>query len=437
MKLTDFACKSLGFTPGKNKISNEIVGGITTFLTMSYILAVNPGIFSPLAALGMDTPAVFTATALAAIVGTLLMAFIAKMPIALAPGMGMNAFFVYTVCLSMGYSWRFALTAVFIEGIIFVLLTALNIRSLIIDAIPPAIKNSIGVGVGLFIALIGLENCGIVVNNPDTIVSLGDITSGSALLALIGIIITAAMMAKKVPCALLIGILVTTLIGIPMGITKWQGVFSTPPSISGIFCQFEWDNILCPDMIIVVATLLFMDIFDTMGSLVAVCSQTGMIQKDGSIPNANKAFMADSLATVFGAIFGTNTTTTYVESATGTSAGGRTGLTAVVTAICFALSLFMAPLFLAVPGAATAPALVIVGLMMLREIKTVNLEDPQDAVPAFITILTIPLTYSISNGIMLGIIAYTLINTLCGNIRKVGAPMWVLAVLFICKFAFL
>jgi len=404
---------------------------------MSYILAVNPGIFAPLGELGMDTPAVFTATALAAAVGSLLMAFLAKLPIALAPGMGLNAFFVYTICLTMGYSWQFALTAVFIEGIIFVILTALNIRSMIIDAIPAAIKNSIGIGVGLFIALIGLENCVIVVLNEATLVSMGDITSSNALLACIGLVISAVLMVRKVPCALLIGILVTTLIGIPMGITHWNGLVSTPPSVSKIFCQFEWNNILSSDFIIVVATLLFMDIFDTMGTLVAVCTQSGLNKEDGSIPNANRAFMADSIATICGALLGTNTTTAYVESASGVSAGGKTGMTAAVTAICFLLALFFSPLFLAVPSAATAPALIIVGLMMLSQIKNVNLDNAEESIPAFITLITIPLTYSISNGIMLGVISFTAINALSGNVRKVSVPMWVLTALFICKLVFL
>lgn len=435
--MSSFLDKAFGFDSLVHKKSTEITAGITTFLTMSYILAVNPDIFRPLSEFGMDTGAVFTATALSAAFGTFLMALLAKMPVALAPGMGLNAFFVYTVCLSMGYSWQFALTAVLIEGIIFIILTLTNIRSWIVDAIPASIKNAIGAGIGLFIALIGMQNSGIIVSDPSTIVSLGNITGGSALLALIGLLITVPLMIKKVPCALLLGILITTVAGIPMGITEWRGFVSAPPSISTTFCQFEWSNILCPDMVIVVLTMLFLDIFDTMGSLVAICSQAGLTKSDGSIPGINRAFMADSIATVFGALVGTNTTTTYVESASGVSAGGRTGLTAAVTSLCFILALFFAPLFLAVPSAATAPVLIIVGLMMMKPIKDIPLEDYGESLPAFITLITIPLAYSISDGIMLGVISYSIINALCGRFRKVSIPMWVLAACFVCKYVFL
>lgn len=435
--MNSFLNKAFGFDPLTHKKSKEIVAGITTFLTMSYILAVNPDIFKPLADFGMDTGAVFTATAIASAIGTLLIALLAKMPLALAPGMGLNAFFVYTVCLSMGYSWRFALTAVLIEGILFVILTLTNIRSWIVDAIPVSIKNAIGAGIGLFIALIGMQNSGIVISDPSTIISLGDITSGSALLALLGLFITVPLMVKKVPCALLLGILVTTIAGIPMGITEWRGFVSMPPSISSTFCQFEWSSILCPDMLIVVVTMLFLDIFDTMGSLVAICTQAGMTERDGSIPRINKAFLADSIATIFGAIVGTNTTTTYIESASGVSAGGRSGLTAATTAFCFILALFFAPLFLAVPSAATAPVLIIVGLMMLKPIKDIYINDFSESIPAFITLITIPMAYSISDGIMLGVISYTIINALCGKFNKVSIPMWVLSICFICKYILL
>lgn len=435
--MNSFLNKAFGFDPTIHKKSREITAGITTFLTMSYILAVNPDIFRPLAEFGMDTGAVFTATALAAAFGTLLMAVLAKMPIALAPGMGLNAFFVYTVCLSMGYSWQFALTAVLIEGILFVILTLTNIRSWIVDAIPASIKNAIGAGIGLFIALIGMQNAGIIVSDPATLISLGDITNGSALLALCGLLITVPLMVRKVPCALLIGIFVTTIAGIPFGITQWRGFVSLPPSVSSTFCQFEWNNILCPDMIIVVATMLFLDIFDTMGSLVAICTQAGFSREDGSIPRINRAFMADSIATIFGAIVGTNTTTTYVESASGVSAGGRSGLTAATTALCFVLALFFAPLFLAVPSAATAPVLIIVGLMMVKPIKDIPIEDFSESLPAFVTLITIPMAYSISDGIMLGVISYSVINALCGKFDKVSIPMWVLAVCFICKYILL
>jgi len=429
--------RAFGFNPLIHKKSKEITAGITTFLTMSYILAVNPDIFRPLAEFGMDTGAVFTATAIASAAGTFIMAFLAKLPLGLAPGMGLNAFFVYTVCLSMGYSWQFALTAVLIEGVLFVILTLTNIRSWIVDAIPASIKSAIGAGIGLFIALLGMQNSGIIISNPSTLISLGDITGGSALLAIIGLFITVPLMVKKVPCAMLLGILITTIAGIPMGITEWRGLVSMPPSISSTFCQFEWNNIFCSDMFIVIATMLFLDIFDTMGSLVAICTQAGLTERDGSIPGINKAFMADSLATIVGAVVGTNTTTTYIESASGVSAGGRTGLTSAVTAMCFILALFLAPLFLAVPSAATAPVLIIVGLMMLKPIKDLYLNDLSESIPAFVTLITIPMAYSISDGIMLGVISYTIINALCGKFNKVSVPMWILCICFIFKYIYL
>lgn len=437
MALNTILNRAFGFNPLIHKKSKEITAGITTFLTMSYILAVNPDIFKPLAEFGMDTGAVFTATAIASAIGTFLMAVLAKMPLGLAPGMGLNAFFVYTVCLSMGYSWQFALTAVLIEGILFVILTLTNIRSWIVDAIPVSIKSAIGAGIGLFIALLGMQNSGIIISNPSTMISLGDITGGSALLALIGLFITVPLVVKKVPCAMLLGILITTFAGIPMGITEWRGLVSMPPSISSTFCQFEWNNIFCPDMFIVIATMLFLDIFDTMGSLVAICTQAGLTERDGSIPGINKAFMADSLATIAGAIVGTNTTTTYIESASGVSAGGKTGLTSAVTALCFILALFLAPLFLAVPSAATAPVLIIVGLMMLKPIKDLYLNDLSESIPAFVTLITIPMAYSISDGIMLGVISYTIINALCGKFSKVSVPMWILCICFIFRYIYL
>lgn len=437
MKIEGFLERAFGYNPIECRLSTEIVAGITTFLTMSYILAVNPDIFRPLAEFGMDTGAVFTATALAAAFGTLMMAFLAKMPIALAPGMGLNAFFVYTVCISMGYSWRFALTAVLIEGVIFVILTLANIRAWIVDTIPQSIKKAIGAGIGLFIALVGLQNSGIIVNSESTVVTLGDVTQGTPLLALIGLVLTTVLMARKVPCAMFIGIIVTALIGIPMGITKWQGIVSMPPSVGNTFCQFEWGSIFCSDMVIVVFTMLFLDIFDTMGSLVAICNQAGLTRRDGSIPNMNKAFLADSIATVAGAALGTNTTTTYIESASGVTAGGKSGLTAATTSVCFLLALFFSPLFLAISSAATAPVLIIVGLLMMKPFKDIYISDLSESVPAFITMIGIPLAYSISDGIMLGVISYTVINALCGKFSKVSVPMWILTILFVLNYIFL
>ena len=428
--------KFFDFDPAKNSFKTEIAAGITTFLTMAYILAVNPSIFSNLADLGMDTQAVFTATTLAAIVGTLIMSIYAKKPFGLAPGMGLNAFFVFTVCLTMGYPWQMALTAVFIEGIIFILLTVTKVRAWIVDAIPTSLKRAIGAGIGLFIAFIGMKNAGIIVDNPATLVSLGKVTEGSALLGLIGIIITSVLVVKKVPGNLLIGILITAIIGIPMGITHFDGVVDAPPSIAPIFCQFDFSQLFSLDMLVIVLTFLFIDMFDTMGTLVGVCTKAGMMRPDGKIPGLNKAFMADAVATVAGACFGTSTTTTYVESAAGVAQGGRTGLTSFVTAICFVIALFFAPLFLGIPAAATSPVLVIVGLYMLTPIKDIELDDYSESIPAFITIIMMPLAYSISDGILCGMIGYVAINALCGQFKKLNVTMWVLAVLFVLKYIY-
>ena len=429
--------KLFGFDPSKHNIKTEVMAGMTTFLTMAYILAVNPSIFASLASQGMDTDAVFTSTALAAIVGTLAMAIYAKKPFALAPGMGLNAFFVFTVCMTMGYSWQFALTAILIEGFIFVMLTLTKVRTLIVDAIPASLKMAIGAGIGLFIAFIGLKNAGIIVENHATLVSIGKLSQGSALLGVIGIIMTSVLVIKRVPGSLLIGILGTALIGIPMGITELNGVMDTPPSIAPIFCKFEWHHIFTIDMVIVVFTFLFIDLFDTMGTLVGVCTKAGMMRKDGRIPGLNKAFMADAVATMAGACLGASTTTTYVESASGVAQGGRTGLTAFSTAVCFFVALFFAPLFLSIPAAATTPVLVIVGLYMLAPIKDINLNDFAESIPAFITLVMMPLTYSISDGILCGIIAYVAINMLCGNWKKLNPTLYVLAVLFVMKYIFI
>lgn len=427
--------KLFGFDPAKTTIRTEILAGVTTFLTMSYILAVNPGMFSLLE--GMSAGAVFTSTALAAIVGCLVMAFWAKLPFGLAPGMGLNAFFVYTVCMGMGYSWQFALTAVLIEGLIFIVLTLTNLREAIVNAIPTSLKNAIGAGIGLFIAFIGLQNAGVIANNDATLVSLGDITSGSALLALIGLVITGVLVVKNVRGALLIGILLTTLIGIPMGITNFGGVVSAPHSISDIFCKFEWENVWSLDMLVVVFTFLFIDMFDTIGTLVGVCTKANMITPDGKIPRVKEAFMADAVATTVGACLGTSTTTTYVESASGVAQGGRTGLTAFVVACCFAVALFFSPLFLSIPSAATAAVLIIVGLFMLEPVKNIPLTDYAEAIPAFICIVMMPLAYSISDGILLGMISYVVLNVLCGNFKRITPTMYVLAILFVLKYIFI
>ena len=426
--------KLFGLNPKRTTIRTEILAGITTFLTMSYILAVNPTMFS---ILDMPAGAVFTSTALAAIVGTLAMAFLAKLPYGLAPGMGLNAFFVFTICGVMGYSWQFALTAVLIEGFIFIILTLTNVREAIVNAIPVNLRYAIGAGIGLFIAFIGLQSAGLVVKSDATLVNLGDITSSTALLALFGLVITGVLFVKNVRGAMLIGILATTLIGIPMGITDFKGVLSAPESIEPIFCQFEWDQIFSVDMVIVVFTLLFIDMFDTIGTLVGVSIKAGLVEKDGRVKNIKQAFLADAIATTVGACFGTSTTTTYVESASGVAAGGRSGLTAFTVAACFAVALFFSPLFLSIPSAATAPVLIIVGLLMLEPVTKMTFTDYSEAIPAFICMIMMPMSYSISNGILLGVISYVILNLLCGKARKLTPMIYILAILFILKYIFI
>lgn len=423
--------KLFGFDKNVTRVRTEVLAGITTFLTMAYILAVNPNILS---ATGMDKGALFTTTVIASAFVTLLMAFYAKLPFGLAPGMGLNAFFAYTVCLTMGYTWQFALTAVLIEGLIFILLTVTNLREKIVDAIPVTLKNAIGAGIGLFISFIGLQNAGIIVNNDATLISMGNITSGTALLGMIGLVVTSLLLVKGVRGALLFGILITTLIGIPMGITKFDGIFSTPPSIEPIFWQFEWHNIFTKEMIVVVFTFLFVDMFDTIGTLVGVTTKAGMMDKNGKIPHLKQAFMVDAIGTTAGAMLGTSTITTFVESASGVGEGGRSGLTSFVTAVCFLLSLFFAPFFLSVPGAATAPVLILVGLMMMSSVLKVNFADYSEAIPAFICIIFMPLAYSISDGIVLGMISYVLINLLTGKYKKLTIGMYILAAIFVLKF---
>lgn len=423
--------KLFGFNPQENRVRTEILAGITTFLTMAYVLAVNPNILS---ATGMDKGALFTTTVVASAFATLLMAVYAKLPFGLAPGMGLNAFFAYTVCLTLGYTWQFALTAVLLEGIIFILLTVTNLREKIVDALPLTLRNAIGSGIGLFIAFIGLQNAGIIVKNDATLLSLGDITSGSALLGLVGLLVTSILLIKKVRGALLIGILLTTVIGIPMGQTHLNGVFSTPPSMTPIFGQFQWSHIFTKEMVIVVFTFLFVDMFDTIGTLVGVTTKAGMVTKDGKIPHLKQAFLVDAIGTTAGAVLGTSTITTFVESASGVGEGGRSGLTSFVTAVCFLLALFLAPFFLAVPGAATAPVLILVGLMMMTSIKKVDFTDYSESIPAFICIIFMPLAYSISDGIVLGMISYVLINLLCGNVKKLTPAMYILSIIFVFKF---
>lgn len=425
-------------------VRTEILAGVTTFLTMAYILAVNPSIFSVLAdgPNPMPNDAVFTATAAASIIGTLVMAFYAKKPFGLAPGMGLNAFFVFTVCLGMGYTWQFALTAILLEGIIFIILTVTNIRQLIVNEIPKSIKYAIGAGIGLYIAFIGLRGSGIIVNDPATDVALGDLSSATSILTIIGFFLTGVLIILKVKGGLLIGILATTAIGIPMGVTQYNGIMSQVPSIEPIFCQFEWSHVLSWDMLIVVFTFLFCDMFDTIGTVVGVAVKANMIDKDGKVDGVNKILMSDAIATTAGACLGTSTTTTYIESAAGVAEGGRSGLTAFVIAVCFILATFLSPLFLSIPAAATGPVLCIVGVIMAAPLRDINWDDFSEAIPAFITALLIPLSYSISDGIMLGAITYVILNAICGifkreYIKRISTTMWVLAIMFILRYIFI
>jgi AGZA family xanthine/uracil permease-like MFS transporter len=401
-------------------------------MTMAYILAVNPFI---LGNTGMDRNAVFTATALSSVIAILIMAFYANLPIALAPGMGLNAFFAYTVVIQMGYSWEMALTAVFIEGVIFILLTIFKVREAIIDSIPINLKHAISVGIGLFIALIGLSNAGIVVRNDATLVSLGDVSNLQVLLTLTGIIITGIFLVFKIKGALVLGILATTILGIPFGITHLpeNGLISLPPSLEPVLLKFDFSQVFSSDMLIVVFTFLFVDIFDTVGTLVGVCSKANLLDEQGKVPRARQALFADAIGTTAGAILGTSTITSYIESAAGVSEGGKTGLTSLVVGFFFLISLFFSPLFLMIPSAATAPALVLVGLFMISPIQKINLEDYSESLPVFLTMIMMPLAYSISEGIAFGMLSYVLIKVFTGKWKQISLLMYILAVFFIIK----
>ena len=399
-------------------IRTELLAGFTTFLTMAYILAVNPDILS---AAGMDRGAVFTATALSACVATLVMALAANLPFALAPGMGLNAFFAYTVCLGMGHTWQFALTAVFIEGLMFVILTACNVREWLIHAIPHSLKQAISVGIGVFVAFIGLQNAGVLVSNPATLISLVDMKDAGAhpgpILALVTVCVVALLLARKVRGALLIGMLLATLAGIPLGVTTLPDAFDwSPPSLAPLLFQFEWGEVFTADMLVVVFTFLFMDLFDTLGTLIGVSTKAGMLDEEGRIPRVKPALFADAIGTTIGSVLGTSTVTTYVESASGVAEGGRTGLTALSTSVCFLLALVLAPVFLMIPPAATASALVVVGAMMMTPIASIRMDDMSELVPVFLTVTMIPFTYSIAEGIAFGMISYVVI--------KVGSGRW-------------
>ena len=417
----------------KTNFKTEILAGITTFMTMAYILVVNPSILSQA---GMDFGAVFTATAISSIIATLLIGVYAKLPFAAAPGMGLNAFIAFTVVKAMGYSWQFAMTAVFIEGIIFILLTVFNIREAIITSLPLNIKRAISVGIGLFITLLGLSNSNIIVHvDGSTLISLGNLKDSSVQLAILGIVITGILVARKVKGALLIGIVVTTILGFPMGITKIPTSFITlPPSMAPTFMQFEWTHVFTLDMVVVLFTLLFMDMFDTIGTLVGVATKANMLDKNGNVPRAKQALLADAIGTTVGGCLGTSALTAYVESASGVSDGGRTGLTAVSTAFMFIIALFLSPLFLMIPSPATTSALVLVGLFMLEPIKDIELGDFSEAIPAFVTLIMIPMTFSIADGIAFGMITYVIIKLFTGKYREISIATYIIAILFLIKF---
>jgi AGZA family xanthine/uracil permease-like MFS transporter len=415
-------------------VRRELLAGLTTFLTMAYILAVNPGMLG-LIGNGMTPGAVFTATAIASAIATLCMAFMANLPVALAPGMGLNAFFTFTVVMGMGYSWQLALTAVFLEGILFIVLSLFNIREAIVNAIPVNLKRAVAVGIGLFIALIGFANAGIVVNDAGTIIGLGNISGPHPLLALVGLVIIIVLYANKVPGAILIGILGTTLISIAFGITSipqgWSP-FSLPAA--PLFFKFEWSNILTFKFFTVFFTFLFVDIFDTVGTLVGVTTQAGLIDKNGNIPRVKQAFLADAIGTVSGAVLGTSTVTSYIESSAGVAAGGRTGLTALSTGVLFLLALILSPLFLLIPGFATAPALVFVGFLMMAPVTEINFKDPTEGIPAFLAIVMMPFAYSIAEGIVYGVLSYVILKAATRKYNDIPVITWALFAVFVLRF---
>lgn len=418
-------------------VKTEVIAGITTFMTMAYILVVNSNI---LADAGMDKGAVFAATAIAAFIGSCAMGFLANYPIALAPGMGLNAFFAYTVVLGMGYSWQFALCAVLIEGIIFILLTITNVREKIIDCIPTALKHAVTAGIGLFIAFIGLSNAGIVVNGS-TILALGNLKDPLVLLTIFGLLLTAILIARNVKGAFLVSMLTISIVGmVGRLVPPPEGVVSAAPSLKPVFMQafsVPMEQIFSFDMIVVVFTFLFVDLFDTVGCLVGVASKGDMLDENGKLPKAKQALFADAIATTVGALLGTSTVTAYVESAAGIGEGGRTGLTAVTTGILFLLALFFAPVFTAIPTQATAPVLILVGVMMASSLTKIDFSDFTNAIPAFLTFAMMPLAYSIADGIIFGIISFVVLKIATKRTNEINLSLIILSILFICKFIFL
>lgn len=416
-------------------VKTEVVAGFTTFMTMAYIIIVNPLILQDA---GMPFGAVMVATVTSAAFATLLMALLANYPFALAPGMGLNAYFAYTVVLGMGLSWQAALAAVFISGLIFLALTLTKVREAIVNAIPLSLKLAVSAGIGLFIALIGFKNAGIVKANPNVLVELGDFSQPAVILAVIGLVITAFLVVKRVKGSLLLGILITTIIGIPMGVTDVSNfkLVSLPPSVAETFGAFSlgFKELFGFGIISIIFAFTFVDMFDTIGTLVGVSSKAGMLDEKGHLPRANRALLADALGTTFGSVMGTSTVTTYVESASGVAEGGRTGLTSLIVAGLFLLSLFFAPLVSIVPGAATAPVLIIVGIFMMEPVMRIDFTDYMEAIPAFLAIVMMPFTFSIAEGIVFGVLAYTILRALTGRFKEISLTMWVLSVLFVIRF---
>ncbi|MDY6318907.1 MAG: NCS2 family permease [Prevotella sp.] len=427
--------KALGFDPTKMQVKTELIAGATTFLTMSYVLAVNPAVLS---STGMDKGALFTATTIASAIATLLLAFMAKLPFAQAPSMGLNAFFAYTMCQAMGYSWQQSLAIMVVEGVVFLIITFFNVREMILNSIPETLRYAISAGIGMFIAFIGLKNAGIIVAKQGTFVGLGEFTP-PCLLGIFAILLSGILMARNIKGSLFWSIIITTAVGIPFGVTEvpdnWLPV-SLPQDISPVFCKFDFAGLMNLKTLLVVFSLLMVNIFDTIGTLMGLAEKTGIVRPDGSIPHVKEAMMSDAIATTCGAFLGSSTITTYVESASGIAEGGKSGLTSFTVGMLFIFSLFLSPIFLLIPSAATSGALVMVGVLMLDSIKEINLKDLSDSFPAFITMITMVLTYSIADGICLGILSYVFIKLFTGQYRQLNATLCVLSVLFILNFMF-
>lgn len=432
MKLLE---KALGFDPSTTTLKTELIAGATTFLTMSYILAVNPAI---LATTGMDKGALFTGTALASAIATLLLAFMAKLPFAQAPSMGLNAFFAFTLCQAMHYTWQQSLAIMLVEGVVFLLITFFNVREIILDSIPQNLRYAISAGIGMFIAFIGLKNAEIIVPKEGTFVGLGEFTPVSVL-GIVAIMLSGILMAKQIKGALFYGIIAATLVGIPMGVTQipsgWLPV-SAPHSLAPVFCQFDFDGLMNYNTLLVVISLLIVNIFDTVGTLVGLAQKTGIVRPDGTIPKVKEAMMSDAIGTTCGSMLGSSTLTTYIESASGIAEGGRTGVTSFVVGMMFICSLLLSPIFLLIPAAATSGALVLVGVLMLDSVKKIDLGNVAEAFPSFITMITMVLCYSIADGICLGILSYVILKLCLGKWKELNWTLIVLSIIFVLNFIY-